>query len=177
MHDWLTWSYWVESPLGALHFMCAVGALFLGPYIIMRPKGTKTHRWLGRIWAAMMIVIIFSALSMYDMTGYPNLFHFFALVSLVTLCRALWAIWSYKRTKNPKRLNAHQHSMVWAYFGLFMAGLWQIVFNLVKSDVLDIGIGTLYNVLGLFTAFASVATFRVLAKKYPSAVAEKETSL
>ncbi|WP_371395886.1 DUF2306 domain-containing protein [Fretibacter rubidus] len=167
MQDWLTWSYWVESPLGAFHFLCAIGALVLGPFIMIRPKGTHLHRWIGRIWAVMMTVIIISALSMYDMTGYPNLFHFFALVSLVTLSRALWAIWSYKRTHNPKRLNAHQHSMVWAYFGLFMAGLWQVVFNLVRSDVLEISIAMLYNGLGSLTAIAAFITFRTLKQIYP----------
>jgi len=97
-----------------------------------------------------MAIIIISALSMYDMNGRLNLFHFFAVVSLVTLARALWAIWSYKRSRNLKRLNAHQHSMIWAYFGLFMAGLWQIAFNLVKSDILDLSIAMLYNGLGAF---------------------------
>ena len=136
--------------MGAFNFLCALGALGLGPFIMFRPKGIAAHRWLGRIWAAMMAIIIISALSMYDMNGRLNLFHFFAVVSLVTLARALWAIWSYKRSRNLKRLNAHQHSMIWAYFGLFMAGLWQIAFNLVKSDILDLSIAMLYNGLGAF---------------------------
>jgi len=116
MQDWLTWSYWADGILDSLHFACALGALLLGPIIMMRRKGDRTHRWLGRIWALMMAVIIISALSMYEMNGRPNLFHFFALVSLVTLGSGLWAIWRYKKTRNPDYLLTHQHCMIWAYF-------------------------------------------------------------
>lgn len=167
MQDWLIWTYWVESFTGGLHFALAIIAIILGPIILFRRKGDVLHRWLGRAWALMMFVIIGSALIMYDMTGRPNLFHFFALVSFVTLTRASWAIWSYKRTRDPKHLNAHQHSMVWAYYGLFMAGLWQIVFNLVRADVLQISIRMLYNGLGLFTGFVAIFVFIFLKKGYP----------
>lgn len=168
MQDWLTWSYWVDGILDSLHFLCALGALLLGPVVLFRRKGDKTHRWLGRIWSVMMAVIIISALSMYEMSGRPNLFHFFAVVSLITLSSGLWAIWSFKRTRNPDRLITHQHCMVWAYFGLLMAGLWQVVFNLVRSGVLDLSIGLLYNGLGFLTGLSAFALFFVLAKKYPS---------
>jgi len=168
MQDWLTWSYWVDGILDSLHFICAIGALILGPIVLMRRKGDKIHRWLGRIWAGMMAIIIISALSMYEMNGRPNLFHFFALISLITLTSALWAIWRYKKTRNPDHLLTHQHCMVWAYFGLFMAGAWQIVFNLVRSDIIDISISMLYNGLGFLTALASIATYIILARKYPA---------
>lgn len=123
----------------------------------------------------MMAIIIISALSMYDMNVRPNLFHLFAVVGLVTLSCGLWAIWKYKRTRKASYLNTHQHCMVWAYFGLFMAGLWQIVFNLVRSDILDVGIGMLYNGLGALTALASVVTYVVLAKKYPAKTAKSSS--
>lgn len=167
MQDWLTWSYWVDGTLGSLHLLCALGALLLGPIVLFRRKGDKTHRWLGRLWATMMAIIVISALSMYEMNGRPNLFHFFAVVSLVTLSCALWAIWRYKRTRKASHLLTHQHCMVWAYFGLLMAGLWQMTFNLVRSDILDLSIGMLYNGLGFLTALTSIATYFILAKIYP----------
>ena len=168
MQDWLTWSYWVDGVLDSFHFICALGALLLGPIVLARRKGDTIHRWLGRLWALMMLIINISALSMYDMSGRPNLFHIFALVSLITLSCALWAIWRYKLTRNPNYLVTHQHCMVWAYFGLLMAGLWQVVFNLVRSDIFDVSIGMLYNGLGALTAIASFGTYFVLAKTYPS---------
>lgn len=176
MEDCLTWSYWVDGPLGSLHFLCALGALILGPIVLFRRKGDRTHRWLGRIWAMMMAAIIISALSMYDINGRPNLFHFFALVSLITLSCALWAIYRYKRTRKARYLITHQHCMVWAYFGLFMAGFWQVIFNVVRADRLDVSLGTLYNGLGFLTALASLALYFILAKKYPPKKAKPSPS-
>jgi len=167
MQDWLTWSYWVDGVLDSLHFICAIGALIIGPIVLMRRKGDKTHRWLGRIWTVMMAVIVISALSMYEMNGRPNLFHFFALISLITLSSALWAIWSYKKTRNPSHLMTHQHCMVWAYFGLFMAGFWQIIFNLARANVFDISPAMLYNGLGALTGLSAVILFFILRQKYP----------
>lgn len=172
MEDWLTWSYWVDGPLSSLHFLCALGALILGPIILFRRKGDRVHRWLGRIWALMMAVIIISALSMYDINGRPNLFHFFAVVSLVTLSCALWAIWRYKRTRKATYLVTHQHCMVWAYFGLFMAGFWQVIFNVVRSGIFDVSLGMLYNGLGCLTALAAIALYFILVKKYPAKTAK-----
>ena len=168
MQDWTTWSYWVDGALDSLHFVCALGALILGPIVLMRTKGDKTHRWLGRIWTVMMGVIVISALSMYKMNGRPNLFHVFAIISLITLTSAIGAIWRYRRTRKREYLVTHQHCMVWANFGLFMAGLWQVVFNLVRSDVLTISIALLYNGLGAFTGVTAFALFFLLAKKYPT---------
>ncbi|MGB0908249.1 MAG: DUF2306 domain-containing protein [Maricaulaceae bacterium] len=167
MQNDLTWSYWVDGLLGTGHFVCALGALVLGPIVLWRRKGDRLHRWLGRIWAVMMSVVIISALSMYEMTGRPNLFHAFAVVSLVTLICALWAIWSYKKTREPSRLITHQYCMVWAYFGLLMAGVWQLAFTFVSAGVFEINIGMLYNVLGAMTFAASIATNIILRRVYP----------
>ena len=103
---------------------------------------------------------------MYEMSGRPNLFHFFAVVSLVTLSWGLWAIWRYQHTRNTEHLITHQHCMVWAYFGLFMAGFWQVAFNLVRSDIIDVSVKMLYNGLGFLTALISIATFLILAKTH-----------
>jgi len=169
MAEWLNWTFWTESFIGSAHFICALGALLLAPIMMVRRKGDRSHKWLGRIWAAMMAVIIISAFSMYELKGRPNLFHFFALVSLVTLSSAIWAIRKYKKTRERKYLVTHQHCMVWAYFGLTAAGVWQIVFTLVRTGQLNLSIGMLYNGLGVLTAFASVGLFLYLRKKYPDA--------
>ncbi len=167
MQDWLTWSYWTDDWLGGFHFVCALGALVLGPIILLRRKGDQTHRWLGRIWAVMMAVIIVSAFSMYELDGGPNLFHFFALVSLITMSAGLWAIWQFKRTRKRGFVTIHQHFMVWAYFGLFMAGVWQITFSLVRSEVICLSTSWLYNGLSVFTVLSSALLFLILRKQRP----------
>jgi len=43
-------------PLAVLfHLGTVVPALLLGPIILLRQKGDRTHRLLGRIWAALMV--------------------------------------------------------------------------------------------------------------------------
>ena len=169
---WFDWSFWATGVLDSLHFACALIALLLGPVIMLRPKGTAAHRWAGRVWALSMIVLNVSALSMYDLSGRPNIFHGFAVVSLVTLGFALWGIRQYARTNEPRSLRLHQHCMVWAYFGLFMAGIWQSAFHLARHGQLDIGFGTLSNLLGSFTAVAIGATIFVLGRVYPGQARE-----
>lgn len=164
---WLSWTFWTTSVRGSLHFAAALIALILGPIIMFRRKGDKTHRWLGRIWAICMLCITVSALVMYDMLGRPNLFHFFAIVSLATLIPGVWSIRKYKKSRNPAHLLTHQYCMVWAFFGLAAAGLWQIIFTLVRTGQLSLSRSMLYNGLGALTAIAAIGVSLVLRRKYP----------
>ena len=127
MDQLLDWHFWVETTRGGFHFVAALLAIVLGPVILMRRKGDQPHRWLGRIWVAAMLIVNISALTMYDISGRPNLFHIFAVLSLATMIPGFWAIRAFKKTRNRARLIQHQYFMVWAYFGLCMAGFWQMV--------------------------------------------------
>ena len=167
MVEWWTWSFWADGVLGNLHFGCALLALLLGPVILLRRKGGTWHRWAGRVFVASMLILNTNALFMYDMSGRPNLFHFFAVVSLVTLLSALWGIYRFKQTRSRHHLVLHQHCMVWAYFGLLMAGIWQVAFQLMRFDVITLSPGAFFNALGIFTAIAGGATMTTVKRLYP----------
>lgn len=164
---WLSWSFWTESIRGSLHFGAALLALVLGPIIMLRKKGDKYHRWLGRIWAVCMLCITVSALVMYDMLGRPNLFHFFAIVSLATLIPGVWSIRKFKKSRDPRHLITHQYCMVWAFFGLAAAGIWQMAFTLVRTGQFSVSRGLLYNGLGALTALTAIGLNLILRRKYP----------
>lgn len=129
--DVLTWSYWVDTKIGGVHFGAALICLALGPYIFSRRKGDKIHRISGRVWALLMFALNITALSSYDISGRPTLFHFFALLSLATLTPGVIMIWVYKRSRKRTHLIVHQMCMIWAYFGLAAAGVWQIGLRLL----------------------------------------------
>ena len=44
----------IERPLIFLHLACAIGALVLGVAMLVRRKGTGSHRALGWLWVALM---------------------------------------------------------------------------------------------------------------------------
>ncbi len=166
MSEMLEWSFWVQTTLGALHFIAALLALGLGPVVLSRKKGDARHVWLGRIWVASMLSVNLSALSMYDISGRPNLFHAFAILSLSALLPGFWAIRKYKKQRQRQFLVLHQHLMIWAYFGLFMAGFWQIVTSLMRiSGATEFGM--IYNILGVATIALAGVTHVMINRTYP----------
>ena len=125
--DVLSWSYWVHSSVGGMHFANALLALLLGPFVFLRRKGTKFHRVAGYIWVLSMLSVNITALSDYSATGGPNIFHFFALWSLSALLPGFYAIQRAVRTNSRHYLELHIRLMVWAYFGLAAAGFSQLM--------------------------------------------------
>ena len=78
------------SGIGAAHVAMGSVALVSGAVVLMVPKGTARHRRVGRIYAATILAINATALSMYDLTGRFNVFHVIALVNLATLAMDCW---------------------------------------------------------------------------------------
>ncbi|MEO0578019.1 MAG: DUF2306 domain-containing protein, partial [Pseudomonadota bacterium] len=103
--------FWSDSWVGQGHFVLAAIALILGPLIFTQRKGTAMHRGFGYAYLTAMLVVNVTALTMYDMTRGPNLFHFFAVVSLGTITPGLIAILR-------GSLTSHYFFMSWSYFGL-----------------------------------------------------------
>ncbi len=156
MPDYLTWGHWTEGGLGGVHFGAALFCLVLGPYILLRRKGDKQHRVLGSLWAFAMLCVNISALAMYDISGRPTLFHFFALMSLAALIPGYWMIWRFKSTRDLKHLNAHQMYMVWAYFGLAAAGFWQVGLRIFLSVIGFHAYGLGLVLFGIMTFAAAI---------------------
>jgi len=167
MEEILSWSFWSDSVTGSIHFGLALLCLILGPIVLVRRKGNKTHRILGSIWAASMLILNISALSMYGINGRPTLFHFFAIVSFATLIPGYYAIWRFKTSRNPAHLLQHRYCMVWAYFGLAAAGVWQMALTVLMQLGGKSHYGLALNGLGVLTGLIAFGLNRYLNKKYP----------
>lgn len=129
--------------LGTFHLFTAGLALGSGASVAIARKGTKRHRWTGRIYVAAMLGLNLSALAIYDLTGRFNLFHVFALVGLATLA-AGW-IPAYRQRGTWKPL--HARFMMWSYAGLLMAAVSEMATRLpiVRSWTafgIAVGLGT-----------------------------------
>ena len=169
--DFFSWSDWVRSAPGGLHFLAALGALLLGIVVLKQPKGTTRHRVLGSIWVLLMMIINTSAFTMYDIAGRPNLFHFFAVVSFVTVAFGYVSIRRYALTGDARYLVNHRIYMTWGYFGLASAGAWQVIMRMLVEMELRFSYGLVLGTLIALTILAGVLLNRYLMQRVSAGVA------
>lgn len=103
-------------PALTLHLSTAVGALVLGVVIMLRAKGTASHRLLGRVWVGLMSL---AALSSFWLTGLSEGFSVIHVLSVWTLVAMALAIY-FVRKGNVK---SHRRFMVGTFLGLAGAGI------------------------------------------------------
>lgn len=104
---------------GQLHLGSAIVALAAGGWVVLRPKGTATHRRIGWVYAASMLVLNATALMIYRLTGTFGPFHIAALVSLVTLVAGIIPAW--RRQPVNGWVEQHYYWMAYSYLGLLAA--------------------------------------------------------
>lgn len=105
--------------LSTAHILFAVIALMAGPTVFFRTKGDSIHRKLGYAYVFSMVVMNVTGLAIYNLTGHWNAFHWFALISLLTLICGFIPIFTRRPTKSW--LELHYHFMCWSYVGLVAA--------------------------------------------------------
>ena len=98
-----------------VHLTGALIALPLGAFVLWRPKGTATHKALGRLWVAVMMVV---AISSYWLRTLSGGFSFIHLLSVLTIVSIPLAIYHARRGN----IRAHLGAMRGVYIGLVVAG-------------------------------------------------------
>ncbi len=104
---------------GAVHLLFAIAALASGLFIVLRRKGTRTHRRVGRVYALSMIGLNVTALMIYRLTGTFGPFHVAALVSLLTIVGGVLP--ALRRRPRGGWIERHAYWMSWSYVGLVAA--------------------------------------------------------
>ncbi|WP_341704823.1 DUF2306 domain-containing protein [Ferrovibrio sp.] len=110
------------GPAVHIHLAATLAALALGAVMLLRRKGTQSHRRLGWLWVALMAA---AALSSFWITGLRgDGFSPIHILSVVTLGALPWAIYAI-RHGNVQR---HRQTMI-ALFGggLLIAGLFTLM--------------------------------------------------
>lgn len=86
----------IELFLGApaliqLHAVLAVTAIILGGVQLAAPKGTPSHRLLGRVWVASMAIVALSSFFIHEirMFGPFSAIHLLSVLTLITLWQAI----------------------------------------------------------------------------------------
>ena len=106
------------TPLIALHAALAALSLLIGAAVLARPKGTSSHKLLGRIWVSAMVGVALSSFWIFEIRrgAGPSFIHLLSVWTLVSLGLAVWFI----RRGNVR---AHKGFMVGTFLGLMGAGL------------------------------------------------------
>lgn len=99
-----------------IHLGTVIPALFLGIPVLLMKKGTRAHKMLGRVWAALMVITAISSFWLQGLTGGIGPIHVFSIITLVSIPRAIHAV-------RKGDLVAHQRAMIGPYIGLIIAGL------------------------------------------------------
>lgn len=98
----------------AVHLSAALAALVIGTAVLVRRKGTASHKLLGRTW---VIVILVAAISSFWIRR--DGFSWIHLLSLWTLISLACAVWFIRRGN----VRAHRGFMVGTFLGLAGAGI------------------------------------------------------
>lgn len=109
-------SPYVPSLWLMVHVICVIPAVPLGAYILLRRKGDRTHKMLGRIWGGLMIGAALSSFALKGLMGGSfSPIHLLSVLTLITIPRAII---------NIRRGNvaAHKRSMTVLYISLLIAG-------------------------------------------------------
>ena len=104
--------------LAYLHLATVLPAFAIGTAQLLRPKGTRLHRGLGRVYLALMTATAIIALFMPSQVGPRIVGHlgFIHLLCLLTLYTAPTAIMAARRGN----MRAHRIAMVSLYVGAIL---------------------------------------------------------
>ena len=106
----------IHSNIGWFHFITAVLAMLTGTIVLLNKKGTLFHKRIGYIYVISMLLLNISSFFIVNFGGF-SLFHFFAIVSLVSIFGGM--IPTIKKGKNW--FGYHFYFMSWSVVGLYCA--------------------------------------------------------
>ena len=106
----------IHSSIGWFHFITAVLAMVTGTMVLLNKKGTIFHKRTGYVYVVSMLLLNISSFFIMNFGSF-SLFHFFAIVSLVSIFGGMLP--TIKKKKNW--LGYHFYFMSWSVVGLYCA--------------------------------------------------------
>lgn len=108
----------VASAAGAIHLIFSLFALALGTAVLLMNKGTRAHKRVGYLYVIAMLGVNATALMIYRLFGGFGLFHWMAVLSLLTIICGILPMWLQK----PRSyVSLHFNFMYWSVIGLYGA--------------------------------------------------------
>lgn len=126
----------VSGTTGSIHLIASIIALITGLFVLITTKGTRTHKQVGYVYSISMILLNLTAFMLYNLYGKFGIFHWFAVISCLTLFAGLYPV----LTKNSKNyLLTHFNFMYWSVVGLYCALIAEIFSRLPKIVLTETG--------------------------------------
>jgi uncharacterized membrane protein len=149
----------VSSLTGLIHLIVSIIALVTGLFVLTTKKGTKNHKQIGYVYSISMILVNLTAFMIYKLYGKFGIFHWFAVISCLTLIAGLYPVLT-KKWKNY--LLIHFNFMYWSVVGLYCAFMAEIFSRLPKIILTETGKPTTYFYKGVGIGIAIVMTTAIL---------------
>ena len=118
----------IHSNIGWFHFVLAILAMLSGTIVLLYKKGTLFHKRTGYVYVISMLLMNVSSFFILNFNGF-SIFHFFAIVSLVTIFGGMMP--TIKKKKNW--FGYHFYFMSWSVVGLYCAFWSELGTRFVKS--------------------------------------------
>lgn len=109
----------LHSSVSVAHFIAALTAMSTGTYILFVPKGSLTHRSVGRVYVVGMVILLLTAFQIYYLFGRFGVIHWGAVGSVVALLIGIGAV--LLRPVVPAWLRWHYLGMGASVTGLYAA--------------------------------------------------------
>ena len=109
----------IHSTTGLVHLAAACLAMILGALVLSVRKGTLWHRRAGYGYVSAMLLVNLTAFMIYHLWGRFAIFHWFALLSALTLMAGMLPVWLMK--SREKAIGLHLSFMYWSVVGLYAA--------------------------------------------------------
>jgi uncharacterized membrane protein len=125
------------GPAVHIHLVATILALALGAFMLIRRKGTVSHRRLGWIWVGLMLTAAVSSFWITSIRGGFSPIHILSVVVLVSVPAAIFAI-------RNGRVNTHRRSMQLLFFsGLVLPGLFTLLPGRLLGRLMSDGVALL----------------------------------
>jgi uncharacterized membrane protein len=113
-----------HAPLAVqIHVAAVTPAALLGAYLLLRPKGTPLHRFLGRSWLALMVVTALSSFFIHQL----DLFYGYSPIHLLSIA-TLFGSWRAIAAARRRDIRTHMRIVRSLYLGgIVVAGLFTFV--------------------------------------------------
>lgn len=107
----------INSEIGLAHVLSASAALVVGTLVLAVKKGTVFHKRIGYVYVVAMLLVNATAFGIYQLFGGFGMFHFFAIISLVTIIIGMVPL----LLKMKNGLKFHINQMYFSVLGLYAA--------------------------------------------------------
>lgn len=131
----------IHDTTGLIHTVFASTSLVFGTLILWMQKGTTIHKRVGYAYVFSMGIMLITAFMIYRLFDGFGIFHFFAIVSTISLIGGM--VPAIGRFPKNGWLDLHFSFMYWSVIGLYAAFISEIMTRIPNADMRMLGIAML----------------------------------